>query len=500
VSTSPKEVAKIYASLLASSPDLPHASLAQIFEYASTMKDTDLLIALAGHPALTDDLDDAISAIPTSLVQAAWADRPGRSPAQLNDKAINDSRVAVSELLASRPNLSKKAYTTLASSKSRRVAFALVENEAAPLAARAAAATRVASGIDREKSYMTKHRYEQLFKNHTDVVPALVKAHLADPTNDTGYIYDCYFSNKEINLHVPVVTHAVAVSGLFSYATHLVEALPSTQNASSYIARTASYQVQQVISLAASVVASAKATPVDAQALIEALEASPLFPDKAYLAEVLSFLSGSRPDQDTFIPSLAVSSDVAYLKEIASTFDASLGDPALIAKAIMTNPHASIDVIQAVIDRWPIGGNGRSLNLDRVLYQWAKSQDIVMLLFKTSLTSTLRLSEINDKVLASMNNTDDVITMFISTGNFPYWLVSSSLITPQLASNIAVSRLTRVGTEEINTKALDYLSSSLGDSPRAWAMCQDLIEGFPGSVADLAAQINSLLRAESSKD
>jgi hypothetical protein len=118
----------------------------EIYQYAAERHErVDLLVALALHPQVSDEVDVLLSRSNELEVRQAWASRPGRDPAQLAAHLRLERRTSVILPLAHRPDLDPLIYRVLAESRSSKVAFALAANQHVPLDVREASVRRYVS-------------------------------------------------------------------------------------------------------------------------------------------------------------------------------------------------------------------------------------------------------------------------------------------------------------------------------------------------------------------
>lgn len=138
-------LANVYHSLLRLQGEHSADALLQleIYQYAVRRPDqVDLLVALALHPQVSDEVDVLLSRSNELEVRQAWTGRPGRDPAQLAAHLRLDQSTSVLLPLASRPDLDPLVYHVLAASRSSKVAFALAANRHVPLDVRKASVRR----------------------------------------------------------------------------------------------------------------------------------------------------------------------------------------------------------------------------------------------------------------------------------------------------------------------------------------------------------------------
>lgn len=132
----------IYQALLREkSPEAQY----RVFEYASRVSDTGLLVDLCGIDNLVAELDTKLSERPEADVLVAWATRPGRTTEAMMQRFKNEKRATILSELALRSDLPKELYVQLANTGKPTVAEVVLHNTAAPDEARAIAARLIGS-------------------------------------------------------------------------------------------------------------------------------------------------------------------------------------------------------------------------------------------------------------------------------------------------------------------------------------------------------------------
>jgi len=137
----------VYRSLLAVE-NLSTVIQERIFQYASKLKDYELLAALARHQNLHPEIESRFANVPHAVVKAAWAARPSRTDEELTALVENETRVKVLTALASRDDTPQKVFSLIATTKGQAPLIALASNNVVDVETRVAAIAQYAALVD----------------------------------------------------------------------------------------------------------------------------------------------------------------------------------------------------------------------------------------------------------------------------------------------------------------------------------------------------------------
>ena len=491
----------LYTSML-ELPVLDPVFQAHILDWGTGNSRHTLLAGLAAHPSLTQEMDDALAKIPAHSVQAAWVARPGRSVAELTEKATKDKRVAVQALLAQLDCLPDAAYEALAKAKSPKVAFPLAENEAVPIKYRLKAVETISDGASSRSSYALSARYREMFDPDSPLIDALVTSFIKKG-NTGNEMYSIVFKNTTIIEVLEPETIKLMVADLIArseqaarqVASHLANSVQRNQYSTQRLVSSASVPLSYLATLA-------ERGDVPQEAAIPLVGLLSQTPPLDSSGELKALLSETRPRFDLLLEEINAM-DTPELLEFAKNFAPEAGPGQDIITAIIASPAADIAVVNAAITHWSKIKESQSLDIARLAR--ARQNDSVVLarLAETTLEYGFR-GAIDDDILDATPDPASVLRAVIKKGSVPPWVLRSKHVTDAIAADTPVSRnnLLRAHyahveeTDRFRKRVFNHIQSSLGSSPRAWAMFADLYEGFPGSYNDLIDQIQILISAE----
>ena len=502
---------RIYRELLLSKSDIPADLQKRIFTWGKAQKDYDLLATLQRYEALVDEIDEMLATITNHQVQAAHVSRPGRDMAVLSTRAKKDRRVAVHATLASMPGLDDDAYAIMARTDSRTVAFPLIANRAAPASARAKAMRTVATGIS-TANRMDASRYAGLLAEFPDMAGEAIAAvrenlvstqtgsadELEHRSSNAGIILGIYLSRPRASIDD---LDQSAVDDLADILAHQLSAAYNSWNPEhggyDRWRKTSMISIHQEMVQTAT--ASAKLSAEKRKMLIGVLskhieKAGKDNSIKKSFDRALELLTETPEAAATMSPvRLYNETDPAKLLDAAKTFDKSAPAVAAIATAIASNPAATAEIVNIVMERCSY-----QVGIDKVLANHAGNLDVIAVVFGHNPYA------VSDTYLEMLQDPRAAIALLCATnpGFMAPRLISSRFMTREIVGILPVSFLeTLVSSESISasTKSMvmDHLVERLGTDTASWELFEEFSPAAPGSIDQLIDQIQNIIRLQS---
>lgn len=506
----------VYRTLITASTELPHALQEQIFTYAKSNKDFELLATLALCPSLSSTLDEKLGSIPSAKVQSAYVARPGRTPAQLSAKARKDHRVVVCELLAELPNLELSAYEALSKNKSDRVLLALAKNQAAPTQIRESALAVLACNTASLAS-QALHEYSVLATGEYHLMGPALQAILAKTKEEAKSRRLVSLSSSSPQLRALQIFMSDNVVGLDDLpptaATSLLELLlisfdsavkqhnavtpttPQTSVSYNYERRRVytafAHVVNQVFVALDSPVATAEFRARAADIALE-LKGALQKETTSLVEKLLTRLTEPAPITPRNSASvIAALTDPEELLAVANAIDKNTMNYKAPVLALLSNPNSDLRVVTAVFSKRLSTIDGKRAFLARI--------DDTLVAAEIAASSVMTVT---DELLAKAADPEALMEALFERRpeKFVSQLDDSHFLTRSLARKVPVEFLSGVSRNSFSTTSplaslvSKEITSALGESPRAWALFEDLVTSSPGTLGSLLDKVSSFER------
>ena len=150
----------------------------RIFEYSSK-NNLPLLVKLARHKDLSNEIDSLIRKVDSAEVLAAWASRSDRTLEEIKKLISEEKRGTVLEKLAANTEIGLEAIKQLSKVNSQNVMFKLLENSITPLEVKKEVVSNLA-GVFKKNCYESKRRFIDILKKNPELASSVLDSKMTD--------------------------------------------------------------------------------------------------------------------------------------------------------------------------------------------------------------------------------------------------------------------------------------------------------------------------------
>jgi hypothetical protein len=460
-----------YESLARHAPSLEPALQQEIRSYAERTKNTHLLVALLGRGDLTLEVENALRDSKDLAVLVAWASRPNRTPAELQERLLKETRVAALLPLAELGDLPDSVYRAIAEVKSTKLGEALAANTSAPLDVRAEKIKEFVARHPR-RSYGVGELLTKLCNNE----PLLFQA-AAVSAGNAGYAAACvqsgFMTGTELEIIVGKLEGFLTSSSDPHGVISLIEAL-------SYAPLT-SEQIETIKTVSA---------------LIEGTW-SPTYYRwvLSRLPEHVERMEKRQGPLTLKIRELADATDpnrisVLYQEAMALATDAE--DAAFITAAVVMNPHTPLEIVIAEYEAHRVTHH-QTRNLLERLDADGEVEVMARVLREhhgyAPIEGLVNAGAAINAVVAQLRSAHQPIPLWLRRAP---WLADNADLALETLPWGTIIEMFPTATGELSAKLQHILLAELGSDRKLWEVFETIGNDYAGSFPELVATVKEL--------
>lgn len=467
-------VLRFYNTLVHYAPVLDPALQREIRSFAERKNENSLLVALLGRGDLDPEIERQLSASKQLPVLVAWASRPGRTPAELQQRLLSETRVAALLPLAELPDLPADVYRAIAAVKSTKLGEVLAGNPAVPLEIRVDKIREFAARTPR-RSYNPGAVLAVLCGDE----PALYQAAVSTACV-TGYLAVCVKSGSLTEDGITAVVDRFRQAmppGSYEHATSVVSLVESLSQVP------LTYEHIQVISDACGTIKQTHSHHLGSWA-------------SQRLDEALRTMNKRQGPLSEKIRDLTAATDPELVKGLyaeACTLASDADDMVRLADAAVVNPHTPTEIIRAEYAAYRLDTGRFRLLLERL--DERGDVEFMAQVIRDGRAPYVSLDGLGNAASAVRTA---VLELRAAHLPVPYWLRGASFVLADAELTLeafpwsSVVEMLPGAPDELSAKVQSTLVSELGSDQRLWEMFETLGNDYEGSFHELVATVKEL--------